>query len=62
MKASIQMEKLNLPDQFSEYLTYCRNLKFEEEPNYDYLLGLMQQIASDFDFSLTDNVYDWSVL
>jgi len=22
----------------------------------------MKQIASDFDFSLTDNVYDWSVL
>ena len=28
------------PEEFAEYLTYVRNLKFEEQPDYDYLRGL----------------------
>ncbi|KAJ3058482.1 casein kinase I, partial [Rhizoclosmatium hyalinum] len=28
------------PDEFAMYLQYCRDLKFEETPDYDYLRGL----------------------
>ena len=29
-----------LPKCFATYLDYCKNLKFEEEPDYEYLIGL----------------------
>lgn len=32
------------PPEFALYLAYTRKLAFEEEPNYDYLRGLMQRI------------------
>ena len=32
--------------EFSEFLKYCRNLKFEETPDYNYLRGLMTKCYS----------------
>jgi casein kinase 1 len=29
-----------LPEEFGQYLTYARTLKFEEQPDYDHLRGL----------------------
>ncbi len=29
--------------EFGTYLEYARNLKFEEEPDYDYCRGLMDK-------------------
>ena len=34
----------NLPKEFSEYIKYCRNLKFEETPDYEKLRNLFKQI------------------
>ena len=31
------------PIQFAQYLTYVRNLKFDETPDYQYLVGLMEK-------------------
>lgn len=31
------------PVQFAQYLSYVRNLKFDEVPDYDYLVGLMDR-------------------
>ena len=31
-----------IPPEVITYLSYCRNLKFEETPNYEYLLGLFE--------------------
>lgn len=30
------------PMELSQYLTYCKNLKFEEKPDYQYLRGLFK--------------------
>ncbi len=30
----------NIPDCFKEYLSYCRKLKFDDTPDYDYLIKL----------------------
>ena len=35
-----------LPSCIATYLDYCKNLEFEEEPNYEYLIGLFDQEKS----------------
>lgn len=46
------------PIQFAQYLTYVRNLKFDEEPDYDYLVGLMEKALQLID-ATEDGHYDW---
>ncbi|KAG5186151.1 kinase-like domain-containing protein, partial [Tribonema minus] len=41
---SIQQLCHNLPQQFAEYLAYCRSLKFEAKPNISYLRGLFREL------------------
>ena len=49
IKLSTSPEELcsGLPKEFCEYIKYCRNLNFEQEPNYNYLtnlfLGIIQR-------------------
>ena len=33
-----------ISDEFKEFLCYCRNLKFDEEPDYQYLKGLLKKV------------------
>ena len=33
-----------LPDEFTQYIKYCRNLTFEQEPDYNYLKSLFNNI------------------
>ena len=37
-------------------MVYCRELKFEEKPNYNYLRELFDQQFMDLDFKLD---YEW---
>ena len=48
IKLAISEEKLceRLPYEFVLYLKYVKNLKFEEEPNYNYLYGLFISILT----------------
>lgn len=32
------------PNQFAEYLAYCRSLKFEAKPNISYLRGMFRDL------------------
>ena len=43
LKCSITPEELSsgLPNQFAEYIKYCKNLEFEQEPDYNYLRNLI---------------------
>ena len=49
----------NFPDEFREYLEYCRNLEYTETPKYDKLKSKFYDLVSkrkeNFDF-----VYDWT--
>ena len=60
-KLSISTERLchELPDELKDYLNYCKGLKFEEEPDYEYLKGLFRQLASRLKIEL-DGRFDWS--
>ena len=46
LKMSTLPEELcsGLPKEFSDYIKYCRNLSFEQEPNYNYLRNLFLEI------------------
>jgi hypothetical protein len=49
-----------LPEEFNQYLSYCRNLKFDEKPDYNYLKRLFKDLMhkSGYDY---DYQYDWVI-
>ena len=46
LKKGIKLEKVceGLPEEFINFLKYCRKLEFEQEPNYNYLRNLFTLI------------------
>lgn len=46
------------PIQFAQYLNYVRNLKFDEDPDYPYLIGLMEKALISID-EKEDGHFDW---
>jgi serine/threonine protein kinase len=56
-KMSISLSELckNIPKCFEDYLIYCKNLKFAENPNYDYLINLLNNNNNNNN----NNKYDW---
>ena len=54
--------KLNLvADEFNKYLSYVRNLGFEDTPDYDYLRDLFTQALKNTG-EVEDGEYDWMKL
>jgi hypothetical protein len=49
-----------LPEEFSAYLNYCRNLKFEEKPDYNYLRKLFKDLMNRNGYEC-DYAYDWVI-
>jgi hypothetical protein len=46
------------PQEFCTYVTYTRNLAFEQEPDYEYLRGLFRTVMSNSG-NQYDNEFDW---
>ncbi|CCE65057.1 hypothetical protein TPHA_0J02370 [Tetrapisispora phaffii CBS 4417] len=59
-KLSVSVETLcqGLPQEFVEYLLYCKNLKFDQKPDYLYLAKLFKGLAKKFQYH-NDHLYDW---
>lgn len=49
------------PEEFLNYIKYCRNLNFEDRPDYKYLKGLIYNLISTLGYEY-DYVYDWDEL
>ena len=62
MKSSITSEKLcnGLPEEFTSFINYCRNLKFEQDPNYDYLKSLFTSVLSR-NFQKNELFFFWAI-
>ena len=62
IKGSVSATQLceGLPAELTLYLEYCRNLSFQDRPNYTYLRGLFRGILERHNM-VTDYVYDWDV-
>lgn len=50
-----------LPEEFVTYMNYCKNLKFEDKPDYPYLKGLLKDlfVKSGYEW---DYEYDWNII
>ena len=62
MKKYMPIEKLckGVPNEMEEYFKYSRNLKFKEEPNYEYLRELFKNILNDNGFkNLEELNFSW---
>lgn len=46
------------PEEFTKFLQYCRNLQFEEKPDYNYLRSLFKNIMAKNSYE-NDGEYDW---
>lgn len=62
-KMSTAVESLckNFPLEFCDYLNYCRNLRFDDTPNYSHLKARFREVFQREGFEL-DYVYDWNIL
>ena len=52
-----------LPNEFLHYLNYCKNLKFEERPDYEFLKGLFGRllglVITNFNLRRNEIIFDW---
>lgn len=58
LKLSINLNILckDLPSCFSTYIDYCRNLHFEQTPDYEYLINLFKSTIKKYNFV---KQYEW---
>lgn len=58
MKITTNLNKLcsGIPKQFKDYLKICKELKFEEKPDYEKLKECFRSIATEYDLNLK---YNW---
>lgn len=59
-KQQVEVSELcsGYPLEFAKYVNYARNLKFEENPDYEYLLKLFNQVIKKGNIK-EDYNYDW---
>ena len=50
------------PAEFQTYMEYCLQLKYEEEPNYQMLLNLVEDVAQRERIDLDDKCFDWNLI
>ncbi len=51
---------IDLPYQINHFLYYVKNLGYEEEPNYNYLVELFMEILNNLNEKF-DRIYDWNL-
>ena len=61
MKKNIETEELctGLPKEMFDYMNNAKSLKFEEEPNYNYLKNLFKTILEKNKFNFDKNIFSW---
>ena len=61
MKKHMKIEDLskNLPKEMNDYLTYAKNLQFEQEPDYKYLKNLFKSIMKKYNSDFDKYILTW---
>ena len=50
-----------LPEEFKEFIKYAREMKFTEEPDYEYLKNLLLKAAEKNNIKIDSIKYDWDI-
>ena len=58
VNTSVEVLCKGFPEEFCKYLSYCRNLKLDEKPDYQYLRGLFKGLFEQKGYEL-DYLYDF---
>ena len=63
VKRNVSLEELceGLPKEFMSFVKHCRLLDFRQEPDYNYLRGLLLAILKQREYTY-DHIYDWNLL
>ena len=48
------------PKEFLEYMNYCRNLEFTEDPDYSYLKRIFKELYVRKGYE-NEFIYDWTI-
>ena len=48
------------PVEFAEYMNYCRNLEFIQDPDYSYLRRLFKDLYNRCEFQ-NEHIFDWTI-
>lgn len=59
IKNSFQLWNLDIPGEFITFIQYCRSLKYDEEPNYQYLSSLLTNLFAMKEYTI-DAPFCWS--
>ena len=51
----------SFPPEFMNYMNYCRNLRFEERPDYAYLKRMLKDLFFRENYQY-DYIFDWTIL
>ena len=50
----------NFPNEFCQFMHYCRNLQFEQRPDYSYLRKLFKDLFYKLGYEY-DYIFDWMI-
>jgi serine/threonine protein kinase len=51
----------DIPNEFFEYMKYCRLLRFNQKPDYNYLKLLFSKLFKERKYEL-DYIFDWNII
>lgn len=60
MSIPIEIQCKGLPLEISTFLNYCRSLKFDDKPDYNFLRRILRDVL-DRDGQKFDYCYDWTL-
>ena len=49
----------NFPKQFEQFVEYTRKLGYEENPKYDWMKGLFEEVVKGLNYNGIDKTFDW---
>jgi casein kinase 1 len=60
VNTSIELLCQGYPEEMATYMNYCKNLKFDEEPNYAFLIRLFKELYNKCCFE-HEYMFDWTI-